>query len=187
MHEHYIHNIILGWEYAVCSQGNFLTGRLSGFGMYMFTLSKTWELFDTILLMLRGRPIIFLHYYHHALVLFQVFFTYPNTGSLARMATMMNVIVHSIMYSYFAIATVSTSVRRFSKLVTISQLLQFIIGCFGILYARGRLGRGEICETDPNQILFHMFIYASFLTIFAHFFYGTFKKSRASVGKRKKQ
>uniref|UniRef100_A0A914PZM6 Elongation of very long chain fatty acids protein n=1 Tax=Panagrolaimus davidi TaxID=227884 RepID=A0A914PZM6_9BILA len=101
------------------------------------------------------------------------------------MATMMNAIVHSIMYSYFALATVSTSVRKYSKFVTIAQLLQFIIGCYGILYARGRINRGEFCETDANQLPFHMFIYASFLTIFAHFFYTSFTKSRASSGKRK--
>uniref|UniRef100_A0AC35G5S0 Elongation of very long chain fatty acids protein n=1 Tax=Panagrolaimus sp. PS1159 TaxID=55785 RepID=A0AC35G5S0_9BILA len=174
-----------GWEYAVCTTGDFFTGRLSGFGMYIFTLSKIWELFDTVLLMLRGRPVIFLHYYHHALVLFQVIFTYPDTGSFARLATMMNAVVHSIMYSYFALATVSTSVRKYSKFVTVAQLLQFIIGCYGILYARGRINRGEFCETDSNQLPFHMFIYASFLTIFAHFFYTSFTKSRASSGKRK--
>ena len=106
-------------------------------------------------------------------------FHFAFSGSFARLATMMNVIVHSVMYSYFALTTLWPSVRRYAKIVTIVQLIQFIIGCYGIMYARNRVNRGEKCDTDPNGILFHMFIYASFLGLFAHFFYQTFTKSRA--------
>ena len=37
--------------------------------MYMFMLSKFPELVDTVLLVLRGRPVPFLHWYHHITVL----------------------------------------------------------------------------------------------------------------------
>uniref|UniRef100_A0A914QF67 Elongation of very long chain fatty acids protein n=1 Tax=Panagrolaimus davidi TaxID=227884 RepID=A0A914QF67_9BILA len=127
--------------------------------------------------MLRGRPIFFLHYYHHALVLYSVFSTYPNNGSFARLETMMSAVVRCILYTYFALVAVSSSYRKYSKYVTYTHLLQFIIICFGIVYARKRIERGEPCETDTSQLSFH-----SLLMIFAQFIYAYLTRTRVSRG-----
>ena len=50
--------------------------------MYLFCWSKIWELGDTILLAIRGRRIIFLHWFHHTIVVLQVVGTYYNAGAL---------------------------------------------------------------------------------------------------------
>ena len=43
--------------------------KVSGFWATMFVLSKVPELGDTIFIVLRKQPLIFLHWYHHATVL----------------------------------------------------------------------------------------------------------------------
>lgn len=42
---------------------------MAGFWATMFVLSKVPELGDTIFIVLRKQPLIFLHWYHHATVL----------------------------------------------------------------------------------------------------------------------
>ena len=43
--------------------------KVSGFWATMFVLSKVPELGDTMFVVLRKQPLIFLHWYHHATVL----------------------------------------------------------------------------------------------------------------------
>uniref|UniRef100_A0A7E4V9U8 Elongation of very long chain fatty acids protein n=1 Tax=Panagrellus redivivus TaxID=6233 RepID=A0A7E4V9U8_PANRE len=168
-----------GFVGLVCYEENFLSDPYTGFGMYLFVLSKLWELGDTVLLLLRGRPVLFLHGFHHTIVLIQGFYTYPHCGSFGRGGATMNAAVHSIMYSYFAAASVFNGIRHFAKVVTIIQLIQFVVGCYGIIVAFTRVWSGQRCDTDATWMYFHLFVYASFLALFFHFFIVTFNKKRA--------
>jgi elongation of very long chain fatty acids protein 6 len=64
----------------------------------LFTVSKLFELFDTVLLVLRKKHVMFLHWYHHATVLLYTWFSYsarnPGIYFIA-----MNYSVHAVMYT----------------------------------------------------------------------------------------
>lgn len=47
---------------------------VAAFWTTMFSFSKAIELVDTAFVVLRKRPLIFLHYYHHATVLVYVWY-----------------------------------------------------------------------------------------------------------------
>ena len=57
----------LGSLFSLCSYIE--DDKVSGFWATMFVLSKVPELGDTIFIVLRKQPLIFLHWYHHATVL----------------------------------------------------------------------------------------------------------------------
>lgn len=81
-----------------------LAGPLHGW-CYIFYLSKYWELLDTVLLISRGKRVLFLHAFHHALLppLMAAFFQGRVSVSLVAL-TVINAFVHLVMYSYFTLS-----------------------------------------------------------------------------------
>ena len=57
-----------GLQYSMCER-EFLYG-VGGHWGFWFCFSKFFELIDTVFIVLRKQPLIFLHYYHHATILF---------------------------------------------------------------------------------------------------------------------
>ena len=60
------------------------------------------ELGDTIFIVLRKQKLIFLHWYHHITVLIYCWYSFSQYTAPARWFVVMNFIVHSIMYTYYA-------------------------------------------------------------------------------------
>ena len=76
--------------------------RVAGYWTFMFVMSKVPELGDTIFIVLRKQPLIFLHWYHHITVLLYSWYSYSEYTAAARWFVTMNYLVHSVMYTYYA-------------------------------------------------------------------------------------
>ncbi|PAV82576.1 hypothetical protein WR25_26693 isoform B [Diploscapter pachys] len=81
----------------------------------LFALSKIAEFGDTFFLILRKRPVIFLHWYHHAVVLILTWHSAVELTAAGRYFILMNYFVHSIMYTYYMITSVG---YRLPKIVS---------------------------------------------------------------------
>lgn len=68
---------------------------------YLFYLSKYYELFDTVFLVLRKRPLTFLHVYHHAIVLPMCWYAINQGIIMGWITCFNNAFVHVIMYYYY--------------------------------------------------------------------------------------
>ncbi|KAJ3277800.1 hypothetical protein HDU76_010171 [Blyttiomyces sp. JEL0837] len=79
------------------------TSALKGplfYTMYIYYISKFYELLDTVILVLKKKPLIFLHWYHHAIVILMVW-TWLQYGILfSSLGMMANTLVHVFMRSY---------------------------------------------------------------------------------------
>ena len=64
------------WEYSVCIPS--YTKGPTGFWVFLFTVSKVYELGDTIFIILRKQNLIFLHWYHHVTVLVYTWYSYTE-------------------------------------------------------------------------------------------------------------
>ncbi|VDO59038.1 unnamed protein product, partial [Onchocerca flexuosa] len=62
------------FEYSICT-ASFAQG-VTGFWTEMFALSKIAEFGDTVFIVLRKRPLLFLHWYHHVTVLVYTWHAY---------------------------------------------------------------------------------------------------------------
>lgn len=162
--------------------------RVSGFWTWLFVLSKLPELGDTVFIVLRKQPLIFLHWYHHITVLIYSWFSYTEYTASARWFIVMNYFVHSVMYSYYALKALRFSPPRFiSMLITGLQLTQMIIGCAINIWAHSYLKTAghSACNISDLNIKLSIAMYFSYFVLFARFFYKAYFSSDAKFGKKK--
>ncbi len=135
----FIHNIALSlvsfWMFAVLLIVITMDGRLNswhnasckmtemkgwyGLANFVFMISKIWEWLDTYFLVLSGKKVIFLHWFHHmtTFTLGAVTHNFPSGGF-----TLINCFIHTIMYMHYA-----KPLRWARPFITSGQIIQFII------------------------------------------------------------
>uniref|UniRef100_A0A1A9ZDX4 Elongation of very long chain fatty acids protein n=1 Tax=Glossina pallidipes TaxID=7398 RepID=A0A1A9ZDX4_GLOPL len=166
-----------GLFHSVCVPSYIEQDRVCGFWTWLFVLSKLPELGDTIFIVLRKQPLIFLHWYHHITVLIYSWFSYTEYTSSARWFIVMNYFVHSVMYSYYALKAARYNPPRFiAMLITSLQLTQMIVGCAINVWAHGFLKTHgpQSCNISQTNINLSIAMYFSYFVLFARFFYKTY-------------
>lgn len=173
-----------GLYHSVCVPSFIEQDKVSGFWTWMFVLSKLPELGDTLFIVLRKQPLIFLHWYHHITVLLYSWFSYTEYTSSARWFIVMNYCVHAVMYSYYALRSMGYSPpRSFAMVITALQLTQMIIGCAINIWAHNILKHGQSeCHISPFNIKLSIAMYFSYFVLFARFFF----KAYLSADRRRK-
>ncbi|XP_076757559.1 very long chain fatty acid elongase 6-like [Xylocopa sonorina] len=177
-----------GFHHSVCIPSFIEQDCVSGFWTWMFVLSKLPELGDTIFIVLRKQPLIFLHWYHHITVLLYSWFSYSEYTASARWFVVMNYFVHSIMYSYYALKAMRyRPPKSISMLITALQLAQMVIGCFINVTAYQYLKSGQIdCNISRVNVTLSLTMYFSYFVLFAKFFQKAYLSARAGKKASKK-
>jgi hypothetical protein len=152
-----------------------------------FALSKVAELLDTVFLVLRKRPLIFLHWYHHAVVLVYSWQAAQKLTAAGRYFMTMNYFVHSIMYTYYALSSMGIRLpRSISMIVTTLQTTQMLIGVgISVYIASLKLSSGPelICQQSNENLLFSFAIYFTFAILFVRFFINAYLTHKKPDGK----
>ncbi len=169
-----------GFGGVICDRGGLAMGGRLGAWMYIFYLSKFYELLDTILMVLKKRPLNFLHVYHHSVVL-PLFYVYMRTGMVLQwILVVANSSVHVLMYYYYACATIGRRVW-WKKYITQAQIVQFIIDLtatwpYPFLYF-SKTG----CSGNMRGWLFGQAVGASFFKLFSDFYSRSYAKAKAQA------
>lgn len=175
-----------GWEGAIC--GDVLTNGQPALWTFLFCFSKLPELVDTLFIVLRKQKLIFLHWYHHVTVFIYCWYHYAAHIRPAQWFITLNFLVHSIMYSYYALRA-SGRVRPpiwVNMFITLLQLLQMVFGV-GInlfVYQKMTADRSWYCDGEVETTYFYVYwsfaMYFSYFLLFANFFWSAyFGKSKS--------
>lgn len=142
-----------------------------GLWVMLFAASKFFELFDTMFIVLRKKPLIFLHWYHHVTVLLYTYYSSASNHA-GLYFVCMNYTVHTFMYGYFFLMAKKSVPKWFNPLwITIMQISQMIFGVFIV----GSMGYYKFidsdgCEGAREPLLYASFVmYGSYLYLFVEF------------------
>ncbi|GMS95950.1 hypothetical protein PENTCL1PPCAC_18125, partial [Pristionchus entomophagus] len=165
---------------TLCYNDDLYTNKVSGYVTWLFIMSKGPELIDTVFLVLRKRPVIFMHWYHHSVtfLLGQVFFT--EFVPWARWGILINLMVHTVMYFYYGLRAWGVKTDRWvSKMITCTQITQFISG----FYFAGRVlfmyltDELDDCQAKVQKMGLGCIVIFTYLYLFCQYFHKTYIKN----------
>ncbi|KAE9550096.1 hypothetical protein FO519_006688 [Halicephalobus sp. NKZ332] len=171
-----------GLKYSLCHSCN--PNDVAAFWSLLFAFSKVVELGDTMFIVLRKKPLIFLHYYHHVAVLVYTVHSGAEHTAPGQAFITMNYLAHSFMYTYYAISAVGKRVPRWvSMVVTTVQTTQMFLGvaisCY-IYYIKAHTNYK--CQQSMGNLYLAFTIYITFAVLFVQFFIDTyFKKEKKKI------
>ena len=143
--------------------------------VYCFYVSKYWEYVDTILLIVTKKRVTWLQYLHHlstASIVATVW--YAQAPSYFFIPLIDNLVVHSIMYLYFALPRTLGWARR---LITATQIFQFVHVLGYILYHATLYITGNPCGDSPEIIGYNIAWYLVYLVLFMNFYVEQFLRA----------
>lgn len=178
---------------------NVFQDGMAAFWLLAFDLSKIVEMMDTVFLILKGKKVLFLHWYHHLTVMLFCWHAHVTYISNGLWFAVMNMGIHTIMYFYYFCFSCGLSklVKPFAQFITFLQIVQMVAGlvlqvCTLYYYIRLRwensvLNNGANCDTNALSLLFGLIMYGSYFVLFIAFFvraYGKKKEGRGSESRR---
>ncbi|EFA77110.1 GNS1/SUR4 family protein [Heterostelium album PN500] len=172
-------------EYGVdgffCSpKSNPISGRIF-YWHYLYFVSKFYEFIDTIIIVLKKKPLIFLHIWHHSIVVLIVWTWLPGGVSYGSIGLFANTLVHVFMYYYYFRTAWNPSVRIWWKsYLTSGQLFQFTMSfVLSIPFLLKDIVINENGVISHNCVgwgafMFTMFNNLFFLILFMNFYIKTY-------------
>lgn len=171
----------------ICSRDIYENGHMHMI-YYINMFFKVWEFLDTFFLVLRQKPVAFLHAYHHAATLILTWNQMTEHSSPQWVPIVINLWVHVLMYYYYAMSALRIRVW-WKKYLTTLQICQFVIDVTIIGYAYATFIRAgfddTVCYGTTTGALVGLGVLFSYLLLFVRFYVQTYTKPR-SAGQQKK-
>lgn len=182
-----------GWHDTLClNNDDLLYNGPVGSWMGLFAFSKTFELIDTLWLVIQKKKLPpFLHWYHHVSVLTFAWMSYGIGNSTMAIFAAMNITVHAIMYFYFALCAMGAKklVRPFAPFITSIQILQMVGGSavtfysFVVNFSSYQAGINDVsklpCGVAKATSRYGCLMYLSYLYLFSEMFVKSYIKKPA--------
>ena len=167
-----------GAAYVACHEV-VLTRPPTALWGFLFVLSKVVEFGDTFFVVLRKTPLNFLHWYHHITVFVYSAYNISLEDPTGDWFGALNYFVHSFMYSYYTLKASGFQLHRLvARSITLLQLSQFVVGLALLGFVYWQKSSGRECAAHYQPMYFGTAMYASYLVLFANFFYQRYIKRR---------
>ncbi|KAG2111357.1 GNS1/SUR4 membrane protein [Suillus clintonianus] len=149
---------------------------------------KYYEFLDTLFLVLKKKPLTFLHVFHHASTVLLAFVQLNGKLSPSWTVVSINLLVHVVMYYYYY-ATAGGAKFWWKKYLTAMQIIQFIIDLFIFYFGLYQhyvhkyfpaLPHFGDCSGSEPAALFGCALLTSYLMLFVDFYMRTYSTTPSS-------
>jgi len=167
---------------TICNETSW-TPRLEFYYMINYYF-KYIELFDTVFLALKKKPLAFLHVFHHSATALLCFSQLNGKTSISWVVISLNLLVHVIMYYYY-FATAGGAKLWWKKYLTTMQITQFVIDLFLVYFGTYQhfahtffphIPHIGNCAGTETAALFGCGLLSSYLVLFVNFYIQTYQK-----------
>jgi len=158
------------------------------FWLYVFWASKIYEFLDTVIIVLRKSPLIFLHVYHHWITNILAFHSIVFNIPTAWTACIWNSFVHIPMYLYYLLSVLGYKDVWFKRYITQIQITQFVcvISMHSYSFYLHYVEKKECSSFDAWwKNVFGMAVIVSYLALFIRFYLQSYNAAAAAAGKGK--
>uniref|UniRef100_A0A914Y1A1 Elongation of very long chain fatty acids protein n=1 Tax=Panagrolaimus superbus TaxID=310955 RepID=A0A914Y1A1_9BILA len=104
------------------------TGKVAGYWTFLWVVSKIPEFVDTFFIVLRKKPLMFMHWYHHALTGYYAFVNFSEDNAHMIWIVWANYLIHFCMYGYYMLRALHFRIPpQVAQTITLAQMVQFLI------------------------------------------------------------
>ncbi|KAF8363219.1 hypothetical protein PRIPAC_90142 [Pristionchus pacificus] len=184
--EYFTSTFSKGFYASLCSTRDTFYAGNTGRAVFVLIFARLPEFIDTIFIVLRKQPLLFIHYYHHAFTLCYTWYTYSSACPSARHAIYVNALIHTVMYSYYFLTTLKIRPPAIvARCITLGQIVQFVY----ILYAFAHVTVVWVvlqkpCEIDATSLSLTWFMDLSYLYLFIDFYLRKYRKKTTEKTKK---
>ncbi|KAJ1352275.1 hypothetical protein KIN20_008573 [Parelaphostrongylus tenuis] len=161
-----------GFSHITTHISEVYTDKTCGYWVFLWVLSKTPELIDTIFIVLRKRPLMFMHWYHHAFTSYYAIVNYWEENAHMIWLVWMNYGIHALMYGYYFLRAIRVNVSpKVAQTITTMQMIQMTIAILAQLH----VGILAFTTTGPYAVTFRgwfigMFMLTTYLALWIRFY-----------------
>jgi len=166
-----------GFKDGVCYDTYIEVSPTANLFRFFFIAAKLFEMGDTVWLVLRKKPVILLHHWHHLTVMLYcwhiAYAKFSGEGGDGSYFATMNSFVHLVMYGYYAATCLGFKNGLIAISITAMQILQMLVGV-----ALLALKTATCNITFWQNVAFGWLIYGSYLLLFIKYFIGRYCKKK---------